>query len=143
MAIDYARRTAPITDAGPPAGGMESPARLSVATHGAPAGDSNPGGAGPLGAETSSRAHLAVVIYGAPAGDGSPYRCMPTSWGDTEVCLAGGRCVWSAYRGRQPPLGQVHRVGGRGILPRRQSLLTERLRWTAAPKVRAHQLGER
>ena len=52
---------------------------------------------------------------------------------DGESCARGGRCLWSACRGRQPPSARAHQMGGRGVLPGRRSLPMERLRGMAAP----------
>ena len=55
-----------------------------------------------------SPAQVAVTAYGSPAGDGSLHRRGRTSLGDGESCLGGGRCLWSAYGGRQPPSAHAH-----------------------------------
>ena len=77
-----------------------------------------PIGAGPPAGGTENLAQAAVAAYGAPAGDGSPHRRAPTSWGNGEFRLGGGRCLCSPCRGWQPPSARAHWLGGRGVLPR-------------------------
>ena len=96
-------------------------------------GTAAPISAGPPAGETGSPTQEAVAAYGALAGDGCPHRRGPTNWGDGESCPGGGRCVWSACGGRLPPSARAHRLGGRGVLPKRQSLPMEGLRGSAAP----------
>ena len=67
---------------------------------------------GPQAGGTRSPAQAEVAAYGAPEGDGIPHRREPTSWGDGESCPGGGCCLWSACRGRQPPLARAHQLGG-------------------------------
>ena len=100
-----------------------------------------PIGAGPPAGRMGSLAQEAAAASGAPAGDGSPHRRGPTSWGERESCRGGGRCLRSACGGRQPPKARAHRLGGRGVLPRRRWPPTERLRGTAAPKGAGSQAG--
>ena len=89
--------------------------------------------AGPLATGTGSPAQQAVAAERAPAGVGSPYKRWPTSWGDGESCPGGGHLLESACRGWQPPLAWAHQLGGLGVLPRRRSLLKERLLGMASP----------
>ena len=108
-------------------------------------GTAAPSGPGPRAGGTDSAAPVAVGAYGAPVGDGCPHRRGPTSWGDGESCLRGGRCLWSACRARQPSAAGTHRLGGRGVLPRWRSVPMEGLRgthpvwcgvvWCGVPKV--------
>ena len=51
----------------------------------------------------------------APNGAGSQ------AGGDGESRPGGVRCLTSAYGGYQPPTVRAHRLGGRGVLPRRWS----------------------
>ena len=81
-------------------------------------GKAAPNSAGPLAGETGSRAQAVVTAYGAPTGDGSPQRRGSTGWGDGKSCPATGRCLWSAYRGWQPPTSRTHWLGGRRVMPR-------------------------
>ena len=74
-------------------------------------------------------------------GDGCPQRPGPTNWGDGESCPRGGWCLWSACGGWLPPSAQAHRLGGRGLMPRRRSLPEERLRGMATPKGAGPQAG--
>ena len=96
-------------------------------------GTTAPIGEGPPVGVTGSLAQEAVAAYEAPAGDGRPHCRGPTSWGDGESCPGGGRCLWSACGGRQAPLAWAHKLGGRGVLPRRRSLPMEHLRGTVGP----------
>ena len=88
---------------------------------GALRGTALPNGLGPPTWGTGSPALVAVGAYGGPAGDGSPHRRGPTSLGDGKSCPGGGRCPWSACGGWQPPKARAHRLGERGVLPRRWS----------------------
>ena len=64
-----------------------------------------------------------------------------TSLGDGKSSPGDGRCSRRARRGHQLPRPGHTSVGGRGVLPRRWSVLREGLRGAAAPKARAHRLG--
>ena len=78
---------------------------------------------------------------GFPFGGGG---VRPSSWGDGESFLGGGRCLWSACGGRSLPLARAQQLGGRGVLPRWRPVPMEGLRGTAGPKTaRAHQPGGR
>ena len=82
---------------------------------------------------TEGPALAVVAAQTPPAGDGSPHWRGPSIWGDRNSCLGGGRCLKSACGRWQPPSARVHQLEGQGALPKRQSLLKECLRGTAAP----------
>ena len=91
-----------------------------------------PIGAGPLVGGTGSLAHAAVTAYGVLAGDNSPHWRWSTSGGDGESCPGGGHCLWTTCGGWQPPSVRAQRLGGWGVVPRRRSMLVERLPVMAA-----------
>ena len=66
-------------------------------------------------------------------GDGSPQWRRPSAQGDGESCSIVGRFLWSTYPGWQPPTPRAKWLGGRGTLPTRWSLPTERLQGMATP----------
>ena len=87
---------------------------------------------------TGSPAHVVVgaqrgLTRGTdPQGPGTP------PWEDGKSCPSGGRCSRRACGGQQSPRPGHTSPGGRGVLPKRWSLLKEGLRGAAVPKARAH-----
>ena len=96
-------------------------------------GTAVPNGPGPPAGVTGSPAQVAVGAYGRPVGKDSSQRPGPTSWGDGESYLGGGRCLWRASEGWQFPTARAHQWGRWGVLPRRRSVPMEGLRGTAFP----------
>ena len=99
--------TAAPIGAGPPARGDGKPRRRW------------PTGWGERGGGGGSPAQEAVTTLGAPVGDGNPHWHGLTGLGDGEFHLGGGRCLESACGGRQLQVERAHRLGRRGVSPKR------------------------
>ena len=146
--------------------GTESPAQAVVGAQGGSSGGSSPRGPGTpawgdgesrpgggpcsrrvLGGQQSPRpGHtglggrrvLVVGAQGGPTGGSTPQGPGTPVWGDGDSCPSGGRCSRRAYGGQRSPRPGHTSLGGRGVLPKRWSLLKEGLRGSVVPKARAH-----
>ena len=90
---------------------------------------------------TGSPAHAVVGAQGGSTRGSSSQGPGTRAWGDGDSCPSGGLCSRRACGGQRSPRPGHTSPGGRGVLPKRWSLLKEGLRGAAVPKARAHQPG--
>ena len=87
---------------------------------------------------TGSHVQVVVGAQGRPAGGSSPQGPGTLAYGDGESCPRAGRCSRRASGGHRSPSPGHTSVGGRGVLPRRWSVLKDGLWGAAVPKPWAH-----
>ena len=91
--------------------------------------------------ETGSPALVVVGAQGGLAGCSNPQGPGIAASRDGESCQGGGRCSRRACGGQQSPRPGHTSLGGRGVLPRRWSVLKEDFRGQQSPRPWAHQPG--
>ena len=119
-------------------GGTTSPAHAVVGAQGGPAGGSSSQGPGTPAGGDWGPAQEVVGAQGGPAGGSSSQGAGTPVWGHGKSCPGGGRCSRSACGGQRLPRPGHTSLGGRGVLPRRRSVMREGLRGHQPPTARAH-----